>query len=492
MRKTVAILLGIILLTACLPAFAQPAAKSTPNTLLPITTRSPQARKLFHDALAEWEDTLKTDHALSMWRKSVQLDPNFAMAHIMIAYVSADPGEQIAQRRKAQALLQRASKGEQLVIEWMGNAGDHRFVDAIAAMNEVVAKYPHDERLSWLAGHWLVHQREHERAIPLFERAKVAGSWNELGYCYATMRDWDKSFAAMQKYIEALPNEPNPHDSYAELSRMAGRFDDALKHFNEALKIDPKFANSQMGIADTYALMGDQERARKEYARVAEIATTPNQRVLANIRAGISYVRENNFEAADKTLRDAAAEAHAANLGIPEAEAYRIMGLYQKEPAAGLESLSKAGAVLEEKHQLSRAAHEQELSAVLYARVLRGIDAGKTEIVDSVIKQLEWMASSSQDPAVMRAYHGAAGAFAASQSKWEDAVAHLEEDDRNPYSLRTLISAYQKMGNEAGTKRATATLTTIFVPTIEQALVVPAFRSEQEKLASTPAAAPSQ
>src|SRR5204863_11193 len=64
----------------------------------------------------------------------------------------------------------------------------------------------------------------------------------------------------------AMAHDPNPHDSYAEILRMAGRFEDAVKQYQAALAIDPSFYSSQFGIADTYSLMGDQIRARKEYA----------------------------------------------------------------------------------------------------------------------------------------------------------------------------------------------------------------------------------
>src|SRR5437667_1887626 len=68
-------------------------------------------------------------------------------------------------------------------------------------------------------------------------------------------------------YVELLPNEPNPQDSYAEILRMAGRYDDALEHYRPALHIDPNFHSSQIGIADTDTLMGQQKRAQRIFQR---------------------------------------------------------------------------------------------------------------------------------------------------------------------------------------------------------------------------------
>ena len=47
---------------------------------------------------------------------------------------------------------------------------------------------------------------------------------------------------------------------------MAGKFDEALAHYHESLRIDPQFVDSQMGLGDTYALMQEEDKAREEYA----------------------------------------------------------------------------------------------------------------------------------------------------------------------------------------------------------------------------------
>jgi tetratricopeptide (TPR) repeat protein len=114
---------------------------------------------------------------------------------------------------------------------------------------------------------WVENQQQITRAIPMFERVvqlnpDFAPPLNELAYCYARTRNFEKAFATMQRYITLLPNESNPQDSYAEILRMAGKFDDALVHYRASLKIDPNFVFSQLGIADTYSLKGDEARDR--------------------------------------------------------------------------------------------------------------------------------------------------------------------------------------------------------------------------------------
>ena len=61
------------------------------------------------------------------------------------------------------------------------------------------------------------------------------------------------------------------------------------------------------------------------------------------------------------------------------------------------------------------------------------------------------------------------------QKKYEDAIAHLEEDQDNPFTLELLVQAYYQTMQTDKLHEVEAKLRGTNVPTIEQALVVPAF-----------------
>ena len=83
---------------------------------------------------------------------------------------------------------------------------------------------------------------------------------------------------------------------------MAGRFEDALTHYRMSLKIDSSFHESQLGLGDTYALMGQQERARDEYVK-AIVAASPVQKVTWALQSAATYVRDGNLAGADNRRR---------------------------------------------------------------------------------------------------------------------------------------------------------------------------------------------
>ncbi|HEV2990286.1 MAG TPA: hypothetical protein VG759_17715, partial [Candidatus Angelobacter sp.] len=136
-----------------------------------VSTKSREARALFQQGLTKIE-ALHEQAGLVDWRKAVQADPKFALAHILITFFTLDPSEQVAEREKALATRQFASQEEKYIIDWLANASQSLWLPAIQSMNEALQRYPDDKHLAWLAGWWLIlNQKQPARAVSYFERA---------------------------------------------------------------------------------------------------------------------------------------------------------------------------------------------------------------------------------------------------------------------------------------------------------------------------------
>jgi tetratricopeptide (TPR) repeat protein len=454
-----------------------------------ISTKSPQAHAFFEAGVQKME-MLHIQDGLENLRNAVKSDPQFALGHIFLTFFSQDPTEQMAEREKALAARDSANAEEKLIIDWLANASQARLLPAIQSMNEALQKYPQDKHLHWLAGWWLlVDHNQSQRAVAMFERVmqidpKFADAYNEAAYCYARMGNFDKAFANIKRYTELVPNEPNPQDSFAELSRMAGRFEEALTHYRMSLKIDPTFHESQLGLGDTYALMGEQAKARAEYAKAIETAS-PVQKVLWSLQAAATYVREGDLASADKAFSAVAEQAHARDFANLEAEAYRSMSYYQLEGAASLSLLARAEAVLKEDHKVPQSLLNEELATVLRTRVERALADNNKDLATATLKQLQALADSNgADGIIEGALHGAAGASALAAGNYAEAVNHFEEDESNAISMRSLVTAYEKNGQQGNATRLAAKLAALNVPLIEQAVVVPEFRKHRAALAA--------
>jgi tetratricopeptide (TPR) repeat protein len=463
--------------------FAHPVKRSSAKTM-PVTTSSPKARDLFDRALTDYEN-LYLERANIGWRAAVKADPNFAVAHVFIAYNSNDPAEAGAAREKAKLLAPKASPGERLLIQWIAGAKENNFIAAISGMNDLLEMFPKDKRLAYLAGNWLMGQNSYEQAQKTLERALAIDknyppALNDLGYCYAQSREYAKAFEAMERYVDALPNLPNPQDSYAEILRMSGNFDAAIEHYQAALKIDPDFDYSQLGLGDTYALMGNQAQARVEYGKAIQKAHTEADRLSYALQSSTTWAREGNFAEADKAFTAVADKAHSAGFDLTEAQAHRMMSLYQTDDAEALKHLAAAEEALNHPtSSISKSDREDELARILRYRAVRADHAGNQELATQTLLQLETMSGNTRSAVVQSSYHGAAGTLLMSQQKVPEAIAHLEEDEDNPYSLELLSRAYSITGSTDKRHEVEVKLRSSNAPTMEQALVVPAVRSRR-------------
>ncbi|HYL11274.1 MAG TPA: tetratricopeptide repeat protein [Candidatus Acidoferrales bacterium] len=473
--------LFLVLLVAAFPALAH--SEDGASQTLPVTTSSPAAARYFEAGMVHYENH-RWNFALRDWNEAIHLDPDFALAYTWICFTTVDPAEETRDREKAKSLMSQVTPGEQLLIRWMAGVHENRYVDGISAMNDLLALYPLDKRLNFLVAYWLYRQDEYELAQKLTLRAlaedpKYATCYNQLAYLYSRTGDLDKAVEAAGKYVDLLPNQPNPHDSYAEMLRLSGRFQEALEQYHMALQIDPTFYISQKELGETYSLMGDEERARAEYAKAIEQAPSNGLKAEYLQKSALTYVREKKYAEADQAYRDAAEKAAAMSQWVWQARAYRILAMFQPARAAALKNLARAEALLAaQKGVVPRVDFDEEESRILRVRVERTALSNEGA-ARRALAQLEKMGNSGASINTQRSYHGAAGTLLIAQKKYAEAIPHLEEDIANPLSMKLLVAAYRKTGAAEQAEAMSKKLLNWKIPGIEEALAVSAFRTEE-------------
>lgn len=483
----------LLVLSSVALAGTRPSAKQKEvehsSKILPVTTSSVAARKNFERAMRNFEN-YRLDESLRYLRAATQQDPDFAQAFILIAKISRDPVEQARARRRAKSLAPKVSPGEQLLIRWLAGAQEDNYLPAIAAMNDLLAMFPDDHRLAFLAGDWLTLEQRYAQAVAVLQHALTLfpdypAALNDLGYTHAFAGEFDKAFAAMERYAALEPDEPNPRDSYGEILRMAGKFDAALEQYRMSVRIDPNFG-SEVGIADTYALMGREQDAREEYDRAIVFAGSESEKIEYELQSAVTWIRDNNRKQAEKALGDVAKHAHAADLPFYEAEAQRVLAMYAPDLKSAMKHLQLAQQVLQEPHELSRSDRNDERARILRIQATRSAEAKDMHTAVDALNQLHTMAEKSRSQAVQLCYHGAAGAVLLAQGSPAEAISDLEEDSTDPLSMLLLWRAYSSTGASAQAQALATKLAGLNVPTVEQALVVPQFRSSLAAQAGHP------
>ncbi len=485
MRRSICFLIVILGVCFAAPLYAHH-VKQAAAPSMPVTTSSAQARALYEKGMQDYEN-LYLERCNEDWRAAVKADPNLAAAWAWIAFNSSNPQEVSAAREKAKSLAPKLTQGEQLMVAWIVKVQDGDFIGGIAAMNDLLEMFPKDKHLLYLAGNWLMGENGDEQARRIMEKAlaldkNYPAALNDLAYLYARNREFAKAFADMDRYVALLPTEPNPQDSYGELLRMAGNFEGSLQHYRAALKIDQDFVTSQVGLADTYALMGNQEQARIEYDKAIRYAHNEADRLLYSMQKATTWVREGKFAEADRLLQEIAQTAHAKEQDLQEAQAYRQAAEYQADDNAALKYLQSAEESLGHRATISKGDKDEELSRILRNRAVRAAHAGNPALADRSLKQLEAMASGTRNRVIVSSYNGAAGTLLIDQKKFEEAVTYLEEDQDNPFTMELLVQAYYQTNQSDKLHAIEAKLRGTNVATMEQAVVVPAVRLQRPQI----------
>jgi tetratricopeptide (TPR) repeat protein len=384
-------------------------------------------------------------------------------------------------------LAPKTTRGEQLMIGWIANVQEGKFIDGISQMNDMLALYPKDKHLLYLAANWLMGENGDDQAQRLLEKAlaidkNYPAALNDLAYVDARNRHFTNAFAAMDRYVALLPNEPNPQDSYGELLRMAGNFQGSLTHYRMALKIDPDFVTSQLGLGDTYALMGSEEQARVEYDKAIRFAHNEADRLTYSMQRAMTWVRDGKYGEADKEFTEIAQTAHAKDQDLQESQAYVHMAEYQTDDESALKYLKLAEDALHHQATISASDRDEEMSRILRNRVVRAAHAENHPLADSSLQQLQALAVGSRNRVIQSSYEGAEGTLLMDQKKYEEAIPHLEEDQDNPFTMELLVQAYYQTMQSDKLHEMEAKLRGTNVPTMEQALVVPVVRSKRPNI----------
>jgi tetratricopeptide (TPR) repeat protein len=210
-----------------------------------------------------------------------------------------------------------------------------------------------------------------------------------------------------------------------------------------------------------------------------------HDKVQYELQSAITWIREDNHREAEHALREVSKRAHKGGFARLEAEAYRIRAMCEVDYKGALKSLQAAQQALEE-HSLSRSDHDDELALILQAKVLRAAAEGDTSTSAVVSAELESMAESSRSQVVQLSWHVAAGTLLAAESKYPEAIAHLEDAGESPLALQLLWQLYGKKGATSAAEAMATRLAGLNMPTIEQALVVPKFRASLLSQAQQP------
>jgi tetratricopeptide (TPR) repeat protein len=249
--------------------------------LAEVTTNSMDAYNYFLKGREDYEK-FYYDEARQSLEKAVELDPNFAVAHLWLAWSYSAIGNRIARNEayeKAKTLSTKATDKERLYIESSyASAIERDREKRFRILKEMARKYPKEKRVYYrLAGYYSgkgMYDKEIEEYNKALELDPNYGSaLNGIAYAYSDMGDYEKALEYFKKYASVSPGDANPIDSIAELYFRMGRLDEAIAKYKETLEVKPDFFQTYWRVGYIYALKQDYDEALKWVDK--DIAASP-------------------------------------------------------------------------------------------------------------------------------------------------------------------------------------------------------------------------
>ena len=235
-----------------------------------ITTESNDARTYFIDG-RELMERFHLDDASKKLENAINQDQNFAQAYLYLAFTKGGlSGISQPYLIKAIEYAGTASPGEKHLIYLVKASKNKDSDEADRHISALLELNPRDERIrTWVAWYYQ-NIKAYDKAKYHLRKAVTLNkeyhpAWNMLGYTHMEMGNMSMAEKAFNKYIELIPEEANPYDSYAECMLRQGRFDESIKNYSKALTIDPNFISSYLGRGDSYLFFGDFDKAKENY-----------------------------------------------------------------------------------------------------------------------------------------------------------------------------------------------------------------------------------
>jgi tetratricopeptide (TPR) repeat protein len=301
---------------------------------------------------------------------------------------------------------------------------------------------------------------------------------NRLGYAYAAMGNMAHAEELMQRYVAAMPRDPNPEDSYGDILFKAGRYDEARAHFEAALQKDPGFGPSQHELGDVFAMLGKHEEAREAYRKSAEVAANARRSLEYRSSIALGYVRQNQYGLADQEYTALAAEAKLKKLTDLEANFHEAMALYQLDDLMALKQLDAAEEALRNDQALAAVTRDEHMAVIRRWRGVRSMHAGNPAMADVCIRVMQQQYESTEDEFIGDQLHALRGAWLSDQRKYSEAISELEQASADAFSLDLLTRAKREAGDASGADATIRQLLTIHSSTMEAVLIIEPIRQK--------------
>ncbi len=249
--KILTLVLGIsVLLSAS-------CSNSEPVKLMPITTDSELALEFYETGMMAF-DQIKLRLAWHNLELAVKEDPDFFMAHFWMYFMSGKGPKKVAESAlQSDAPLNDAEKEIKTAFKYLLDGQNEKVVEHLQMAIDLYPSDPAVYKILYILQFQFL--KDVEGAIETIRRSiKVqpdfALAYNQLGYAFMDMEEYDRAEEAFDKYITLAPAIANPYDSKGDFYMTMEEYDKAYESYMKAFEIDSGFIVSEKKAMKAKAL----------------------------------------------------------------------------------------------------------------------------------------------------------------------------------------------------------------------------------------------
>ena len=208
---------------------------------MPITTDSELALELYETGLIAF-DHFK--HKLS-WEnlyRAVELDPDFFMAYFWLYYMSSKESKKAAEKAfQSEVELSPGEKEVKMALKYLVDGQEEKVMEHLQNLVDLYPSDPQTHKILYLIQQ--MYFKDIEGAILSLERAirecpEYPLAYNQLGYAYMDMEEYEKAEATLDDYIRLAPDQANPYDSKGDFFMATEQYQEAYDSYMKAFEID--------------------------------------------------------------------------------------------------------------------------------------------------------------------------------------------------------------------------------------------------------------
>ena len=430
------------------------------SELMTVTTISPEAREAFLTG-RDLQERMRTLDARPYFEEAIKLDPDFAMAHLMYAGAVGSNKGFFKHLNKAVSLVDKVSEGERLLIMAAKAGSDNDQAKDQDYLQQLVELYPSDPRAILMLANFYFGNQTYETAIRYYIRvleldSTFSAPYNQIGYSYRFLGQFDAAEKAFKKYIELIPDDPNPYDSYAELLMKIGKYDESIEMYEKALAQNSDFNFSHVGIATNLCFMDEYDKARERLqTHMVDGASDYVARRQGYGMIAVTYGFEGRYEEAIASFHSQYELAEETwDVGAMSGD-LNLMGITYLE--AGLpdkaRKVYKKALKLIENSELSKPVKDNAERAYLYQSAR--IAVSKKDLATAKAKAREYQkeVKGMGNTQLVASAHQLNAIIALGEKKYGRAIEELTQaDQQNPYTHFRMMLAYQGLNDNEKAK----------------------------------------